>query len=91
MNPQRGSQTTTTPIDTRVYVGPTGQRCRLEAGTVSGPWPEPMWSVALLDDRGMSPIPGVPAIQHHGTRQQARASYRQRLAALRAAGWKRVE
>ena len=38
---------TTTPIDTRVYVSPTGERCRLIVGRVTGPWIEPQWSVEL--------------------------------------------
>ena len=86
-----GSQVSTTTLDTRVYVSPDGRRCCLEAGMVSGPWPRPMWSVALLDDKGMSPIAGVPAIEHLGTRAQARAAYRQRLAVLEAAGCRRVK
>lgn len=85
-----GSGVSTTPIDTRVYVSPVGIRCRLEAGTVVGPWAKPMWSVALLDERGMSPLPGVAAIEHLCTREQARITYRQRMAALEAQGWKRV-
>ena len=85
-----GSRVTTHPLDTRIYAGPAGRRCRLEAGIVTGPWVEQMWSVALLGENGRSPIAGVPAIEHLGTREQARASYRQRLAALKAAGWRRL-
>lgn len=47
-------------------------------------------NAALLDENGMSPIAGMPAITHHGTREQARRTYRQRLAALKGAGWKRT-
>lgn len=83
------SQVRTVPFDTRVYVDQAGHRCRLEAGIVHGPWPQPMWSVALLDGRGMSPIAGVAAVAHLGSREQARDVYRDRLAALRTAGWTR--
>ena len=72
---------TTTPIDTRFYVSPTGERCRLIVGRVTGPWLEPQWSVELLNERGMSPIAGQPAIQH-GT---ARVSRRERPT---ASGWR---
>ena len=41
---------TTTPIDTRIYVSPTGERCRLIVGRVTGPWIEPQWSVELLNE-----------------------------------------
>ena len=74
---------TTTPIDTRIYVSPTGERCRLIVGRVRGRG-EPHWCVELLNERGMSPIAGQPAIQHHRTRAQARVAYRERLAALKA-------
>ena len=57
---------TTTPIDSRVYVSPTGERCRLIVGRVTGPWIEPQWSVELLNEHGMSPIAGQPAIQITG-------------------------
>ena len=83
------SQVRTVPFDTRVYLDQAGHRCRLEAALVTGPWDKPMWSVALLDDRGMSPIAGVAAVAQLGTREQARDVYRERLAALRAAGWRR--
>ena len=35
----------------------------------------------------MSPIAGQSAIQMHRAREEARKTYRERLAALRAAGW----
>ena len=78
---------TTTPIDTRIYVSATGERCRLVIGRAAGPGGSVWWSVELLNERGMSPIAGQPAIQMHKTREEARVAYRERFAALRAEGW----
>lgn len=80
----------TVPFDTRIYVRPTGERCRLVVALVKGPWPEPWWAVELLNDEGMSPITGVPAIVHVHSRELARGIYRARMVALKAAGWRRV-
>lgn len=84
-------RTVTTAIDARAYVSPSGERCRLMVGRVSGPWPEPRWSVELLNEQDVTPIPGVMAIVHVGNREMARAVYRERLVALRRMGWKRAE
>jgi hypothetical protein len=80
----------TTPIDTRVYVSPFGERCRLMVARVGGPWPEPWWAIELLNDQDVSPIAGVMAIVHVKDREQARAIYRERLVALKTAGWRRA-
>ena len=80
---------TTTPIDSRVYVSPTGERCRLVVGRAPGPGGTRWWSVELLNERGMSPFAGQPAIQMRRTREEARVAYRERLSALRAEGWTR--
>lgn len=86
----QGFRTITTPFDTRIYMKPKGERCRLVVALVNGPWPEPRWSVELLNDQNVSPIDGVMAIVHAKDRDEARVFYRERLAALRAAGWRRV-
>ena len=80
----------TVPFDTRIYVSPSGERCRLVVALVKGPWPEPWWAVELLNDEGMSPISGVPAIVHVQSRERARGIYRARMVALKAAGWRRA-
>jgi hypothetical protein len=86
----RGSQIIHLPFDTRTYVGPAGERAQLVAALMLGPWPEPRWRVSLLNDRNVTPIPGVMAIVHVGDREMARRIYRERLMALKAAGWRRA-
>ena len=57
---------------------------------VKGPWPEPRWSIELLNDQDVTPIPGVMAIVHVLNRERARGIYRERLAVLKGMGWRRV-
>jgi hypothetical protein len=81
---------TTTPLDTRIYVNPTGERARLTVDRVSGPGGQRWWSVSLVRENGdVRPVAGQPPIQWHRTREQAREAYRERLAALRVEGWRR--
>ena len=42
-------------------------------------------------DGGVAPVAGQPAIAWWQTREEAREVYRERLRALRDAGWQRVE
>ena len=82
----------TTPIDTRLYESPTGERCRLIAGRVAGPGGRQWWSVSLVrENGGVRPVAGQPPIQWHRTRERAREAYGERLAALKVEGWARVE
>jgi hypothetical protein len=66
----------------------TGEEAHLTAGPVGGPGGAPWWSVTVLraDGSGL-PLGGIAPVQWWPTREEAREGYRERLRALRGAGF----
>ena len=77
-------------LDRRTYRdSATGTEAHLSAGRVKGPSGQLWWSVTLLGD-GDRAVRGLLAIVWCRTRAEARGLYRERLRALREAGFVRV-
>jgi hypothetical protein len=78
-------------LDRRTYRDTAGTEAHLTAEVImnhTGQW----WSVSLLRaDGNVAALAKQPSIMWFRTRERAREVYRERLKALREAGWKRVE
>ena len=69
----------------------TGEIAHLSVERITGPGGEMWWSVTLVPAQGVvAAIAGMPAVQWWPSRDKAREGYRERLRALREAGWQRV-
>jgi hypothetical protein len=78
------------PLDVRLYRSPDGELARLTLDRVAAPGGQRWWAVSLVrDEDDVQAVAGQPAIVWLRTREEARAVYRERLAALRANGWVR--
>jgi hypothetical protein len=79
--------------DCRIYrQANTGAVAQLIVDRVPGPGGELWWRVQLLPANNLvDPVAGQMAVEWARTREQAREVYRERLRALREAGWVRVE
>jgi len=75
------------PLDTRLYRRPWDDLARLTVDRVTGPGGQRWWSVSLVrEEDDVQAVAGQPAIAWLRTRAEARAAYRERLAALRGGG-----
>ena len=78
-------------VDRHTYRNAVGAEANLSAEVVTGPSGLAWWRVSLVRaDGSVAPVAGQPAIVWHRKREEARQAYRERLRALRDAGWQRV-
>ena len=80
-------------LNHRTYCHPsTGREAHLGVDRVTGPGGQRWCSVSLVRaESDLGGLDGYPAIESGGHPDKARLGYRERLRALRNAGWQRVE